>query len=144
MARNKPIDFPVLLVECDTTGVTRDGPIIHIMCVLVEKGQDGNAHPAAVYTGYQEVARPSSQEAFKAHGIPDERLKGESLDVEQIRGLIAQADSIVSRIPRFNAKKLHALVPECLEKRWFPYPEQDSELALGAFPGRGSHGDHVW
>ncbi|WP_421568920.1 hypothetical protein [Stenotrophomonas sp. PD6] len=103
MARNKPIDFPVLLVECDTTGVTRDDPIIHIMCVLVDKGQDGNAHPAAIYTGYQEVAGPSSEEAFKAHGIPDERLKGESLDLEL-----------------------------------------DSELALGAFPGRGSHGDHVW
>ncbi len=68
--------LPVLLVECDTTGVMRDDPIIHIMCVLVEKGQDGKARPAAMYTGYQEVARPSSEEAFKAHGIPDERLKG--------------------------------------------------------------------
>lgn len=75
MARNKPIDFPVLLVEADTTGVTRDDPIIHFMCVLVEKGEDGEAHPAAGYTGYQEVDKPSSEGAFKAHGIPDERLK---------------------------------------------------------------------
>lgn len=134
MARNKPIDFPVLLVECDTTGVTRDDPIIHIMCVLVDKGQDGNAHPAATYTGYQEVATPSSEEAFRAHGISNERLKGESLDLEQIRGLIAQAGSIVSRSPRFNAKKLHALVPQCLEKRWFPYPHRIQNWRWEHFP----------
>lgn len=134
MARNKPIDFPVLLVEADTTGVTREDPIIHVMCVVVEKGENGKAHPAAMYAGYQEVARPSSEEAFKAHGIPDERLKGESLDVEQIRGLVAQASSIVSRSPRFNAKKLHALVPECLEKRWFLYPHRIQNWRWKHFP----------
>jgi len=134
MARNKPIDFPVLLVEADTAGVIRNDPIIHIMCVLVEKGEDGKAYPAAAYTGYQEVDKLSSEEAFKAHGISNERLKGERLDLEQIRGLVAQAGSIVSRSPRFNAKKLHALVPECLEKRWFPYPHRIQNWRWKHFP----------
>lgn len=134
MARNKPIDFPVLLVEADTTGVTRDDPIIHIMCVLVEKGADGKVQTAAMYTGYQKVARPSTEEAFKAHGIPEERLKGEKLDVDQIRAMVAQAGSIVSRSPRFNAKKLHALVPECLEKRWYAYPNVIQNWRWEHFP----------
>ncbi|WP_225765968.1 hypothetical protein [Stenotrophomonas sp. Marseille-Q4652] len=134
MIKTRSIDFPVLLVEADTTGVTPDDPIIHIMCVLVEEAQDGKLRPAAAYTGYQEVQRLSSKEAFKAHGIPNERLKGERLDLEKIRGLIAEAGSIVSRSPRFNAKKLHALIPECLEKRWFPYPHRIQNWRWEHFP----------
>lgn len=134
MTKIQAIDFPVLLVEADTTGVTREDPIIHIACVLVDKGDSGQTIPSVVYTGYQEVTRTSTDDAFKAHGILPERLIGEQLDVSLIRSLVERAESIVSRNPRFNAKKLQALAPECLEKRWFPYPHRIQNWRWQHFP----------
>ncbi len=128
MARIKPIDFPVLLVECDTTGVMRDDPIIHIMCVLVE-GTASVLLPCIPATRrWPDLPRKRRSR----HGIPDERLKGEPR-----RGADPRSDR-PSRLhcfkePTVQRQKLHALVPECLRSVGSLSP-QDSELALGAFP----------
>lgn len=135
MARKiQGIDFPVLLVEVDTTGVSLEDHVIHVVAVLVQQGQEGEVLVEDAYAGFQQPGRESTKEAFRAHGIGMGRLEGQSLDIQRLGDLVSRATSIVSRSPRFNAKKLHALVPECLDKRWYPYPYQIQNWRWEHFP----------
>lgn len=128
--RNKQIALPALLIELDTTGVSREDSVIHLVCRLVNQGDD-SLRTVDAYSGYQFSDRPSSPEAFSVHGLSEDALRGKQLDVSRLRGLVSTAGCIVSRHPRFTAKKLHALVPECLDKRWYEYPAR-----IQGFPGR--------
>ncbi len=128
------IDFPVLLVELDTTGVSREDGVIHAVAVLVQQRQGGEVVVGDAYVGFQQPERESTAEAFEAHGIGRERLNGKSLDISRLSELVGRAASIVSRSPTFSAKKLHTLAPECLNKRWYPYPYQVQNWRWEHFP----------
>lgn len=130
MRRYMQISFPALLVELDTTGVRREDRPIHIVGKLVDRLEDGQLTVVASYAGLRQPDRPSTPEAFAVHGLPEEMLRGAVLDLTRLRELVASAACIISRNPRFTAKKLHALVPECLSKRWYEYPSR-----IQGYPG---------
>ncbi|MFY2764879.1 hypothetical protein [Arenimonas sp. MALMAid1274] len=133
--RNLPIPWPALLVELDTTGVTREDQVIQVVCALVDKiDVDGALGVVAQYAGLQQPQRPSSPEAFAVHGLTDDVLCGKTFDRTFIADLVGRAACIVSRHPRFTARKLHGLAPQCLEKRWHEYPDRIQGYPYSKFP----------
>ena len=128
--QTEQIPFPALLVELDTTGVAREDLPIQVVCRLVGQAEDGQLAVEDDYIGRQPATRPSTADALAVHGLAEETLLGEALDLSRLRGFIERAACIISRNPRFTAKKLHALFPECLDKRWYEYPAR-----LQGYPG---------
>lgn len=122
MRRRQLISFPSLLVELDTTGVRREDMPIQAVCKLVDRSGNGELVVIASYAGFQQPNHPSSPEAFAVHGLSEELLRGHALDLARLRELVAGAACIISRNPKFTAKKLHVFIPECLTKRWYEYP----------------------
>jgi len=132
--RGQQISLPALLIELDTTGVSREDQPIQVVCKLVDRSEDGHLKVIAEYSGYQQAERPSTPEALAVHGLSEDLLRGNELDVTRLGELVAGASSIISRNPRFTAKKLHALVPECLSKRWYEYPSRIQGYPGARFP----------
>lgn len=132
--KGKYIEFPVLLAEIDTTGLNRDDPAIHCALVLIKQGEDGEIQICDTYNGFQDTDKEITPEAFTVHGITKAQLHGQRFDMQKISILVTQAKSIVSRSPQFNARKLHALAPECLKKRWYPYPHKIQNWHWQHFP----------
>lgn len=130
MRRHPQIAFPALLVELDTTGVKREDRPIHIVCRLVDQSNEGQLTVTGSYVGFQQPDHPSSPEAFSVHGLAEELLHKKELDLARLRELVASAACIISRNPKFTAKKLHTLIPECLIKRWYQYPS-----CIQGYPG---------
>ena len=128
--RTQQIPLPVLLVELDTTGVTREDLPIQVVCRLVDRDGDGQLQMVDEYVGRQPAHRASTPEALAVHGLTQDALLTRSLNLSRIRGLVERAACVVSRNPRFTAKKLHALIPECLAARWYEYPAR-----LQGYPG---------
>lgn len=132
--RIQKIPLPVLLVELDTTGISREDHLIHVVCRLVDKTESGPPEVVAEYSGQQYSERPSTIEAFAVHGLTRHALLGKELDLRRLRELVASSACIVSRNPKFTAKKLHALVPECLNRRWYEYPARIQGYPGAHFP----------
>ncbi|MGV8941498.1 MAG: hypothetical protein ACOH1P_08165 [Lysobacter sp.] len=126
--------MPALLVELDTTGVSREDRPIHVVCRLVDQSEDGELIIVASYTGFQVAERPSTPESFAVHGLTEDLLRGKELDLPRLREMVADAACIISRYPRFTAKKLHAFIPECLDKRWYEYPSRIQGYPGASFP----------
>lgn len=116
------IRWPLLLVELDTTGVQREDEVIHVAAALVDHIPDGKPTIVDAYYGFRESPRPCTPEALAYHGLTAERLRGQAIDLGRLRDLVGRAGTLISRNPRFTARKLHALVPACLDKRWYEYP----------------------
>ncbi len=127
------IAFPVLLIELDTTGVEREDRPIHVVAWLADRTETGDVIIVAKYAGFQEPDRPSTQIARQYHGISDEILRGQEMPLARLRHVVSKAASIVSRSPRFTAKKLHALVPDCLGKPWYAFPDSIQNWTKGPF-----------
>ena len=132
--KRQQISLPALLVELDTTGVSREDRPIHVVCRLVDQSENGELLVVASYSGFQGGNRPSTPEAFAVHGLADDLLWGKELDLTRLRELVAGAACIISRHPRFTAKKLHAFIPECLDKRWYEYPSRIQGYPGARFP----------
>lgn len=132
--RGQQISFPALLVELDTTGVRREDRPIYIVCKLVDQSEDGQLVVAASYAGFQQPDHPSTPEAFAVHGLTEDLLRGKQLDLTNLRELVGSAACVVSRNPKFTARKLHAFIPECLDKRWYEYPSRIQGYPGARFP----------
>lgn len=124
------IRWPALLVELDTTGVGREDVVIHVAGVLVDLDADGRPEMVAQYVGLQEPPWPSKPDALAYHGLRAELLQGKSIDIAKLAELVGQASTVISRHPKITARKLHALVPGCLEKTWYEYPDR-----IQGYPG---------
>ncbi|MCO7473053.1 hypothetical protein [Stenotrophomonas maltophilia] len=127
------IAFPVLLIELDTTGVEREDQPIHVVAWLVDRTETGGVTVVAKYAGFQEPDRPSNPVALQYHGLSGDVLRGQEMPLARLRHIVSKAVSIVSRSPGFTAKKLHALVPDCLDKRWYVFPDRIQNWTRGSF-----------
>ena len=101
-----------------------------MVCTLVDQMESGPPQVIDSFVGQQEGNRPSTLEAFSVHGLVEDSLVGQTLDLPGLQVLTDQAACFISRNPRFTAKKLHALIPNCLTKRWYEYPAR-----LQGYPG---------
>lgn len=124
------IAWPVLLIELDTTGVDRHDQVIRVECALVDQRPDGTLNVVSRYSGFEQPSLPISPAAYAVHGLTEEKLRGRTIHHVRLEALVSRAASIISRHPSFTAKKLHALVPGCLAKRWYEYPAR-----IQGFPG---------
>ncbi|WP_157753811.1 hypothetical protein [Lysobacter capsici] len=121
-------------MELDTTGVSREDLVIQVVCELVDWADGGWLQAVESYRGLRSVDRSSTPEALAVHGLSEDVLLGNKLELALLHNLVERAACLVSRHPRFTAKKLHSLVPACLGKRWYEYPAHIQGYPGATFP----------
>jgi len=111
----------IALLDTETTGLFagRDR-IVEIAVLLLEVERDtGRVQRIEErYQGLQDPGRPIPWEAMAVHGITDAMVRGQQIDSERVRGLLASAELLVAHNSGFDKGFVAQVVPEAAQMRW--------------------------
>ena len=107
-------------IDVETTGVKPGyDEIVELALVLFSYDQEEIKDVIDSYSGLREPSCPVSKSAYNAHGLSEQELKGQQLDIKRIETMIEQADYIISHNTSFEIEFISVLFPNLRDKSWY-------------------------
>lgn len=112
-----------VFVDAETTGLDQDADeIIELALLPFEYERDTGAivhvDADAALNAFREPSCPISPESSKIHGITDEMVRGQIIDLERIRALIEPALLVLAHNAAFDRPMVEKHWPIFEEKHW--------------------------
>ncbi len=107
-------------IDVETTGLNpHKDEIVELAMVLFRYEDRDITGIIDSYSGLREPNCPISKEAYNAHGLSEQDLKGHQLDVKKINSIIERADFIVSHNTSFDSEFTADILPNIKDKSWY-------------------------
>ncbi len=107
-------------IDVETTGLSsHKDEIVELALVLFRYDDLCITGIVDSYSSLREPSCPISREAYKAHGLSKQKLKGKRLDEDRILNMIGQADFLVAHNATFDRSFIKAMFPSLNGKRWY-------------------------
>jgi DNA polymerase III subunit epsilon len=103
---NLPGTLKVAIVDTETTGLEYDDQAVSVGVVLVEIAMPKGTLVREIdsYYGLREPTVRISDGARAVHGLSDDDLAGEALDMVKLRELVKSADVLVAHNAQFDSR----------------------------------------
>ena len=119
----------ILLIDTETTGLSKTDEVIEISLSLYEVNIENNStEKIAFYTGRRCPSVQINPRAQKVHKISISDLIGKDFDHEKVNSLLDNADILIAHNAAFDARMLEPIYPNikklhwrCTLKQW-PWP----------------------
>jgi len=111
----------VAVLDTETTGLyPASDRIIEIAVVLLEvdRATGQTLREMDRYQALQDPGRPIPWAALAVHGITDAMVRGQRIDAERVRQLLANADLLVAHNSGFDKGFVAQIVPEVGQMQW--------------------------
>jgi len=108
-------------LDVETTGFSpRADEIVELAIVLFEFNYADGAITNVVdsYSGLREPSVPIHPGASRVHGLTIDDLRGECLDAERVRDLMAQTEFLIAHNASFDRPFVCRIFPEANAKPW--------------------------
>ncbi len=107
-------------IDVETTGLDPHfDEVVELAIVLFSYCPESITGIVDTYSGLREPRVPISLEAYGAHGLSEQELKGKRLDYTIIETMLKQADFLVSHNAEFDRSFTSAIFPGVNEKHWY-------------------------
>jgi DNA polymerase III subunit epsilon len=107
-------------IDVETTGLSsHKDEIVELALVLFRYDDLGITGIVDSYSSLREPSCPISREAYRAHGLSKQKLKGRRLDEERILNMIGQTDFLVAHNASFDRGFITTMFPSLNGKRWY-------------------------
>lgn len=115
---NKKYDNKALIIDTETTGLTRTDEFIEITSILVEFDKQGNLTIIDKYTGLREPNVDIDPKAQEVHNIDHQMLKNKQIDHQKLNELFNQTDLLVAHNVSFDKKFVKKEINNLNNKVW--------------------------
>lgn len=118
---NEDMDIKIgIYLDTETTGMDHDeDKVIELAMVLFEFDSFGNIYRVLpAYNAFQDPGEPIPELITRITGITDEMVKGQSIDLQQVAKLIADAVIVIAHNARFDRPFCENLLDDFKEISW--------------------------
>lgn len=109
-----------LMVDVETTGLDPETDSI-IELAMVPFNYDAAGHVYTVGEAFQSFAdpgRPIPPDMTDIHGITDDMVRGQAIDLAEVDELLGVANFVVAHHAAFDRRFLEKIAPEAIKKPW--------------------------
>ena len=107
----------LLIVDTETTGLTRQDEIVEFAGLLVRM-DGGRLYEVERYQGLREPNCPMNPWAMAAHGLTEYELSGQQLDLAKMRSLFNRCDVVVAHNASFDQRFIEPVLPASRDCTW--------------------------
>jgi DNA polymerase-3 subunit epsilon len=107
-----------IILDTETTGLTKFDEFIEITVALVEFDQNGKLTVIDLYTGLREPNVEIHPKAQEVHNINSEMLKNKKIDYQRIYSLFDEADFLVAHNASFDRRFIVKEFKDLKDKLW--------------------------
>ena len=116
-SKNK-YDNKALIIDTETTGLTRNDEFIEITAILIEFDKQGNLTIIDKYTGLREPNVDIDPKAQEVHNIDHQMLQNKQIDHQKLNELFDQTDLLVAHNVSFDKKFVKKEINNLNNKEW--------------------------
>ena len=116
-SKNK-YDNKALIIDTETTGLTRNDEFIEITAILIEFDKQGNLTIIDKYTGLREPNVDIDPKAQEVHNIDHQMLQNKQIDYQKLNELFDQTDLLVAHNVSFDKKFVKKEINNLNNKEW--------------------------
>jgi len=109
------------IVDVETTGFSHSSDEVVELGVLLFSFDRATGSPVEIvaeYAGLRDPGRPIPPDATKQHGLQWDDVRGQALDEDQVRGILARAELIIAHNAKFDRGFVVRLFPEAAGIKW--------------------------
>ena len=107
----------ILIVDTETTGLTRQDQIVEFAGLLVQK-VGSRLCEVEQYQGLREPDCPMHPMAMAAHGLSEYELSGQQLDLMKMQNMFSRCDMVVAHNASFDRRFIEPVLPVSSECTW--------------------------
>ena len=116
-SKNK-YDNKALIIDTETTGLTRNDEFIEITAILIEFDKQGNLTIIDKYTGLREPNVDIDPKAQEVHNIDHQMLQNKQIDHQKLNELFDQTGLLVAHNVSFDKKFVKKEINNLNNKEW--------------------------
>ncbi len=107
-------------IDVETSGLNPQyDEVVELAIVLFSYCPESITGIVDTYSGLREPGVPISMDAYSAHGLSGEHLKGKRLDETRIEAMIKQADFLVAHNAIFDRSFTSTIFHFAARKQWY-------------------------